>query len=149
METGEGTQQERRRTDWREEAKEGERGRKSIRERDWSEALPWAQHGHYGSRGECECTGLLQIHWWCLYTICSNIATWYQRITGESWPKGYCRQVSSGTWRLGTEGLFLLNEGRIPDSFALKGSSFECVPWQTSVWITKTLHSLRVVFWMS
>lgn len=34
---------------------------------------------------------------------------------------------------LGTERLFLLNEGRIPDSFALKGSSFECVLWQTSV----------------
>ncbi len=36
-----------------------------------------------------------------------------------------------GEWVL--KGLFLLNEGRIPDSFALKGSPFDFVLCQTSV----------------
>lgn len=126
------------------EAKEGERKRKRAkRERlIWSPAVSHSR-GHSGLLGECEWTELIQIsaHHLFKYVIL------YQRTTGESWPKHYCRGISSGSWITGNwKAVFAKwrSDFRFSLSLPLKGSPSECILWQTSVWIMKMLHSLHV-----
>ncbi len=85
------------------------RGRKSIkRERlIWSPTVSHSM-GHYGSRGECECTGLLQIHWWCLYTICSNMPHDIKESQENRDQKAIVDKSPQEPGELGTERLFLL-----------------------------------------